>query len=253
MSVSYPTKLYLAMKSGNICAFDDCKVYLTSEGDSAEPAVIGEAAHIYGENPGTDKKPPSARYREDMTGEKRNHYDNLIYLCPTCHTKIDKQEKDYLPEYLFELKEKHEAWVSEQLDQAMNNIGFAELEIALKGISGLKGPINITPVIPPSAKIKKNGLSSDIHALILMGLSRGNAVNKYLRENDKLNVGFADRLTNGFKKSYDDLQQKNLSGDQLFMEMLNFASGNNKKDFKIQAAGLAILSHLFEICEVFKR
>lgn len=92
MSATYPTKLFLAMKSGNLCAFPDCKKSLTSEGVESKPAVIGEAAHIYGENPGTDKKKPSARFREDMTEAQRDHYDNLIYLCPTCHTTIDKQE-----------------------------------------------------------------------------------------------------------------------------------------------------------------
>jgi len=113
MSVGYPIKLFLAMKSGNICAFKDCHKALTSDGVKSNPAVIGEAAHIYGESPG------SARYQADMTDEERNHYDNLIYLCPSCHTKIDKQEQDYLADFLFSLKKEHESWVVAQLDQSI--------------------------------------------------------------------------------------------------------------------------------------
>jgi hypothetical protein len=104
MSASYPTRVFLAFKSGGRCAFKDCQKALTSDGQNSNPAIIGEAAHIYGESPGTKTKLASARYRDDMTDEQRNHYNNLIYLCPTCHTKIDKQEKDYPAERLFALK-----------------------------------------------------------------------------------------------------------------------------------------------------
>lgn len=79
MSATYPTKVFLAMRSGNVCAFKNCRKALTSDGVSSNPAVIGEAAHIYGESPGTKTKPASARYRADMTDDERNHYNNLIY------------------------------------------------------------------------------------------------------------------------------------------------------------------------------
>lgn len=59
MSASYPTKILLAMKSGNLFALTDCRASLTSEGSEAEPVVIGEAAHIYGESSGTEEKRPS--------------------------------------------------------------------------------------------------------------------------------------------------------------------------------------------------
>lgn len=67
MSVSYPIKLYLAFRSSNRCAFENCRKSLTMEGKESSPAVLGEAAHIYGEH---DK---AARYRKGMTDEERNH------------------------------------------------------------------------------------------------------------------------------------------------------------------------------------
>ena len=88
MSVSYPTKLALAMNSGGFCAFEKCRQHLISDGNAKGSGVIGEAAHIYG------KKPTSARFDANMSDQERNSVDNLIYLCPTCHTKIDKHKDD---------------------------------------------------------------------------------------------------------------------------------------------------------------
>lgn len=253
MSASYPTKLYLAMKSGNRCVFfKDCKTILTSEGNKANPAVIGEAAHIYGENSGTATKPASARYRDGMTDEERNHYNNLMYLCPTCHKRIDKQEKDYPAEYLFKLKAEHESWVAEQLDDNMSEVTFAELDIAAKAIaSGKHSTNNDFSVIPPEEKIQKNNLGPDSRSYISMGLSRSSEVTKFLSEMSQLDEQFPIRLKDGFKQQYLELKQT-LSGDDLFMGMLEFAQAG-QNDFKQQAASLALLSHLFHLCEVFEK
>jgi hypothetical protein len=254
MSATYPTKVFLAMKSGNVCAFKNCRRALTSDGINSNPAVIGEAAHIYGESPGTSTKPASARYRVDMTDEQRNHYNNLIYLCPTCHTKIDKQEDDYPASLLFTVKCEHEFWVAEQLDQGMSEVTFAELEVAAKALASGKHSSNGDgfDVIPPEKKIQKNGLSDAVRSDIAMGLSKSHEVERFL-VNMATNVDeeFPERLKNGFKDKYYELK-KTLSGDELFASMLEFAIAG-QKGFKQQAAGLAILSHLFSLCEVFEK
>lgn len=252
MSASYTTKVILAMKSGNVCALSDCRTSLTSNGNKSDPAVIGEAAHIYGENAGTDKKPPSARYREDMTKEQRNHYDNLIYLCPSCHTKIDKQEEDFPAEMLFTFKEVHEAWVEEQLDLGMSDVGFAELEIAAMAIaSGNHVTNGDFIVIPPEEKLNKNNLGSVSRSYLAMGLSRSSEVTRFLSQMSQLDDEYPIRLRDGFKTKYSELKGE-LSGDELFMAMLEF-SQSGLSDFKQQAASLALLSHLFHLCEVFEK
>lgn len=252
MSASYPTKVLLAMRSGNKCAFPDCRKKLSADGEKSDPAVIGEAAHIYGENPGTDKKPPSARFREDMIDEERNHYNNLIYLCPSCHTKIDKQEDDYPAEDLFQLKEEHESWVSSQLDQGMSEVTFAELEIAAKSIaSGAHSDGEDFSVIPPDEKIRKNGLSEKSRKYISMGLSQSNEVERFITSMTQLDIEYAERLKSGFRTEYDKLNEE-ASGDELFMGMLEFAQ-KGASGFKQQAASLAILSHLFHLCDIFEK
>lgn len=246
MSVSYPTKLYLAFKSGNKCAFENCRKSLTMEGKESNPAVLGEAAHIYGEH---DK---AARYRKGMTDEERNHCGNLIYLCPTCHTKIDKQEEDYPADFLLKLKKKHEAWILEQLDEGMSEFSFAELEIAVKAIASGKHYSNSGfQAIPPEEKIQKNRLTDVSRSQIKMGLSRSAEVRKFLVEMSRLDNHYPERLKDGFKQKYLELK-KTMSGDLLFIGMLEHAQ-RGQYEFKLQAASLAILSYLFLICEVFEK
>lgn len=240
------------MKSGSLCAMKDCRCSLISEGEEADPAVIGEAAHIYGENPGTKTKSASARYRENMLKEERNHYDNLIYLCSSCHTKIDKQEQDFPASNLFDIKKDHEAWVEDQLDCSMSEVTFAELEITAKAIaSGKHASDGNLVVLPPEEKIKKNSLGAESRSYISMGLSKSAEVTQFLSDMSQLDDQFPIRLKNGFKEKYDELK-KSLSGDELFMGLLDFAH-NGQRGFKQQAASLALLSHLFHLCEIFEK
>lgn len=246
MAASYPTKLILAMKSGNICAFKECRVSLVAEGKKANCALIGQAAHIYGE------QPSAARYNPNMTDYTRNHLDNLIYLCPNCHSTIDKQEVDFPPECLLQLKEEHESYVRNQLNQSMADVSFNELYTAAKAICGSK---NSTPsdfrVITPDEKIKKNHLTPLSRYLITVGLSQSYQVETFLTQMAQMDDGFPERLTDGFKRKYDELSQE-YSGDTLFVKMVEF-SQLGFVDFPQQAAGLAILCHLFQLCEIFEK
>jgi hypothetical protein len=62
--------------------------------------IVGEVCHIEALNEG------GARYNRILASEKVNGYDNLIVLCPTCHTAIDKKENQdyYTTDFLFDLK-----------------------------------------------------------------------------------------------------------------------------------------------------
>jgi hypothetical protein len=246
MTASYPTKLILAFKSGNRCALKDCRIKLTEDGVIDDNAVIGEAAHIYGEKAG------SARFSAEIELSLLNEYSNLIYLCPTCHTKIDKLELDYPVVLLLQIKEEHEKWVNQQMDNGMSEVTFAELEIASRVIaSGNHSTENQFHIISPEEKIKKNNLTQAIRALILSGLSRSGEVRDYLSRQAQLDMDFPEKLKNGFKDKYLEMK-KTTDGDSLFYEMMKFAE-NGKTDFAQRAASLAILCHLFEICEVFEK
>lgn len=246
MGATYSTKVCLAMKSGGYCAFEDCHVKLTVNGKESKSVIIGEAAHIYGENE------TAARYKAEMSEQERNAESNLIYLCPNCHTKIDKQEFDYSVDYLLTLKANHEKWVENRLSSAMDDFSFAELKIATKAIASGKMSDSMNfHVIPPQDKINKNNLSGDVASYLAMGLSKSGEVSQFLSLMSQADDGFAERLQEGFKSKYDELK-KSYDGDTLFFEMMSYVLDWNN-DFKVKSAGLALLSHMFNICEVFEK
>jgi hypothetical protein len=85
--------------------------HVNQEQNSAIP--IGEQAHIVAEEVG------GPRGNSALTATERNSYYNLILLCPTHHTLIDKDIESYPIEKLHLIKSKHELWVEETLGRKM--------------------------------------------------------------------------------------------------------------------------------------
>jgi hypothetical protein len=85
MSPSISTLKTLFGVSDNCCSFPGCETRMT---DPTWPEVMGEVCHIAANSPG------GPRYDPTMTDAQRNAYENLILLCPTHHTVIDRLEPD---------------------------------------------------------------------------------------------------------------------------------------------------------------
>ncbi len=248
MGATYPTKLQLAFRSGDRCAFPGCDKALVVQGASSGMAVVGVAAHIAGENEG------AARYDGSMTDTERDGYSNLIYLCGTHHTEIDGLPSEYTVERLHAMKEEHENRVREGVADALSTVGFAELEEATDWIlqippGGLGGDFL---VVPPDEKIRKNELSTRERAVITMGLSVAREVRAYIQSMAQTDSEFAERLKAGFLEEYFRLRREGLSGDELFDLMCRFAQ-RGFRDHSRRSAGIAVLVYLFEACEVFER
>lgn len=226
--------------SGNRCAI--CKVDVIESKLDGSHYPVGVMAHIEGENSG------AARYNFAMT--ERSNYENLILVCPLCHTKIDNDIQEYTVKKLQQLKKDHEQWVSVSLRTNMTEVTFAELEVIVKYLVATPIPDSGITVIPPQEKIKRNSLSSEVGNLITTGMIQKKQVEKYLNENP--DYQFSERLKGGFVEKYRELKYAGLEGDSLFYALLDFAS-NNSSEFKIRAAGLSVLTHFFEICEVFEQ
>ena len=73
-----------------------CRCHLWNENGY----IIGEHAHIRGENPG------SARFDENYPENKVTTEENLILLCANCHSMIDKDEDNWTVEKLLDTKRK---------------------------------------------------------------------------------------------------------------------------------------------------
>lgn len=81
--------------SGYKCAAPACRQLLQMPGKN----TIGEAAHIHGEKKG------SARYESEEPDLDRNSIENGIYLCTSCHRKVDSDPDGYPSQTLRKWKE----------------------------------------------------------------------------------------------------------------------------------------------------
>jgi hypothetical protein len=109
-SISLKTHKMLWGRSGNMCAFPDCKqILVADETATDDPFVVGEEAHIVA------RKKKGPRGNDPLPMEKRDFYDNLILMCSIHHKIIDDQENSYPVSTLKEYKSNHEQWVKENL------------------------------------------------------------------------------------------------------------------------------------------
>lgn len=126
MSSGLPGTKLLWGRAGGLCSI--CRIKLSEDKKASNDAYpFGEQAHIVAE------EPEGPRGKSSLTADQRNSYHNLILLCPTCHTKIDKSADDYPIELLHRLKSQHELWfeksrvsAADKLKQA-NDYIYAEI------------------------------------------------------------------------------------------------------------------------------
>lgn len=114
MAITQKSIKILWSASGGRCAFPGCWERLCyHEAKEAAPYTLGEMAHICGDRPGAN------RHDASQTDAERDDYQNLILLCPTHHTMIDRKENEavHTVVVLHAMKANHEARVLERLDQ----------------------------------------------------------------------------------------------------------------------------------------
>lgn len=243
MSASYPTKLQIWGACAARCCM--CKTVLLKDIPGVlDKSALGEVAHIEGEHSG------AKRFNANQTEEERNSFPNLMLMCPNHHTEVDRDEHTYTVSVLQKMKADHEAWVNAQLAMASFDISFAELEVVLKYLSQNQAPQSPASYIllPPTEKISKNQLSHSVASFITMGMIRTELVKDYLNRNPDVN--FAARLRDGFVAKYNQLKASK-SGDELFFQLLDFASGSSSI-FTNQAAALTVVVYFFQICDIFE-
>jgi hypothetical protein len=101
--------------------------------------------------------------------------------------------------------------------------------------------------------MKRNELIlNNTHFLLTMGLAKAREVGQFVDHVATMSPSFPESLIAGFNTEYQRLWEQGTRGDALFEALRKFSSGSDR-EFKYQAAGLAVLAYLFEKCEVFKK
>src|SRR5690606_40771351 len=94
------TQFKLFANSGGYCQNPACNenLYKSYEADEIH---IAEIAHIISVNKG-------ARKNNKLSPKEKGSFDNLILLCPNCHTAIDKAEDSFPVETILKWKDEHQ-------------------------------------------------------------------------------------------------------------------------------------------------
>lgn len=142
------------------CSFTGCGERLTvDQAGEAAPYTLGEMAHIKGKRKGAN------RYDKKQTAEQRDSYGNLILLCPTHHTLIDKpeNEKEYTVDILLEMKMVHERSISKRLEaEDLSDIEKVKDKIAIYLAENKQAWLQYGPL---SELAQQNPHSDEIYAV----------------------------------------------------------------------------------------
>jgi hypothetical protein len=93
----------ITKRAGQLCSNPDCQAITSGPSETPNKSIsVGEAAHIFGANPG------SARFRESMLPVERSDITNAIWLCRICHKLIDTDPIRFPAQLLFEWRREHE-------------------------------------------------------------------------------------------------------------------------------------------------
>ena len=250
--MSVPVKLILMARSAGLCNFDGCNKILVIGTVADGDIHLSEAAHIY---PLAEKGPRGAKSAR-MPIAKRNAPENLMLLCPTHHTLVDKAPNSFPVELLRAMKERIEQKIAMLTRLATADVTFAELDTVCAHFLADPEPPQPSAALTRTeidAKRLKNDLSDHTRLALLNGISIASRVREYVSDEASNDPSFPNRLVAGFRKHYYALLQAGVTGDALFEQLSVIASGGVFASSSRRAAGQAVLSYLFELCEVFEQ
>ena len=101
-AIGAKTTLFLHVRAGGRCEFDNCNAYLLEHEPTGTPGNYAERAHIWAFSV------QGPRGRGGGRPRKIHHIDNLMLLCKNCHSKIDNEPDVYGVEVLRKFKRDHE-------------------------------------------------------------------------------------------------------------------------------------------------
>lgn len=111
-------------RAAGICSNPGCRQKVSATSEDGSSYLTGEMAHMVAKHLG------GPRANSQMGADI---YENLILLCPTCHTKVDKAPADFPLDLLADWKRAHEKWV----DDSLAGPGFETVEKMLAAIEGM--------------------------------------------------------------------------------------------------------------------
>ncbi|MCT6901718.1 MAG: hypothetical protein M3Z48_00630 [Lactobacillus sp.] len=132
------------------------------------------------------------------------------------------------------------------------NLTFKDIQPVLKSISRRSNPKGDDFIPVPQDKLMINGFCDPIIELIKTGIIRAPLVKQYFNLQRNVNLGdqIAGTLTEQYEHFRDDL---GLDPDDIYSELVNFISDDNKKSDQIYMVAVhTVLAYFFEQCAIFE-
>lgn len=250
----YAQEKVVIARSGNRCAYPECGVELTLDPQAAgdRPKAVGKVAHIAAASPG------GPRYDETMSPEQRGSAHNLIYLCGPHHDAVDAQLEHHTLEFLVDAKRRHEEAVARAVKTALGGVTYEELSVVCGVIASAPSatqPTDVGLALPLQEKIELNKLGPTSVLRITAGLSQAARVGDFIAFQTTTAPAFGRMLVSRFKSDYFAAEAESLEPDAIFDYLVEkaFENAGPRGTPEVEAAALAVVAYLFEICEIFKR
>ncbi|MBX3069098.1 MAG: hypothetical protein KF883_01220 [Thermomicrobiales bacterium] len=134
---------------------------------------------------------------------------------------------------------------------AEKNLRFEDIRNVLIGLSNSVPDLDedLRPV--PPQKMQFNDLSNDVRILLQTGSRAAHRVEQFFAEWPDPELG--DRVAALFRTQYTEKRHAGAAPDAIFNELWEFARGGQARNSKEEFAVLALLAHLFELCDIFER
>ncbi len=107
MSITDRVKRLLWSGSGGYCQNPNCRNFFFTFFESGEITSIEELAHVIAQSNG------GPRGQNQLPLAQRDEYENIILLCPNCHSLVDKNPNQFPEGLLLDWKLKHERIIKE--------------------------------------------------------------------------------------------------------------------------------------------
>lgn len=134
--------------------------------------------------------------------------------------------------------------------QSVMRVEMADIIKVVKAIAQQPAPIFEEIGQVPPGKLEANALSSAVKDLLVLGSGRSRLVKQFFSDwNDPL---LGDRIAASFRSKYIALKAEGKVGDEIFHELWRYAGASMHASMAQESAVLALLSFLFEECEIFE-
>lgn len=131
----------------------------------------------------------------------------------------------------------------------VHSISLADLEPVISALESREpDPSDDVPTPPSAQKLEKNSLSDEASALLRFGRLKVRLVETYFSKNVRVELG--EKIAEAFRDRYAELQALELSGDQIFSYLQQFAGVTGEP--KRQAAAMAVMAYFFDRCDIFE-